>query len=295
MTAAERGVLLLCCELGQSDARPLSMVQFRTLSRRVYMDTSRPQPLSRDLQAEDLKALAYDSEQAEHIVSLLDRESVLERYLEAMKRHGFKAITRISAEYPPRISEKLGTDAPPTLFCLGDISLLQKPCISLVGSRNLLPRGAEFARKVGRLAAEEGFVLASGGASGADTEAQNACLAAGGDVIVFTAGRLLDCTPHPHILYVSENGCEHPFSVQRALSRNHLIHAIGEKVFVAQTDFLKGGTWHGSMDNLRRGWTPIFVCDDASDGARGLCERGATAVKDFDSTRELKSETLRFL
>ena len=62
----------------------------------------------------------------------------------------------------------------------------------------------------------EELVLASGGANGADQTAQAACVRAGGNVIVFTAGRLLDCAAHARVLYVSEGGCELPFSTPRA-------------------------------------------------------------------------------
>ena len=37
MTAAEEGVLLLCCKLGDPNARPLTMAQFRELGNRVRM------------------------------------------------------------------------------------------------------------------------------------------------------------------------------------------------------------------------------------------------------------------
>ena len=69
---------------------------------------------------------------------------------------------------------------------------------------------------------------------GADRAAQEACLTAGGSAVVFPAGRLLDCPAQAHVLYLAEQGYDLPFSAQRALSRNHFIHAMGEKTLVAQ-------------------------------------------------------------
>ena len=293
MTAADRGVMLLCCNLGQESAHPLTMAQFRTLSVRAHENRERGDPL-RELSRNDLLGLGYDAPTAERILRLLDREEQLDAYLRAMERRGYTAVTRISADFPPVISEKMGFSSPPVLFCLGDTSLFQRRCISVVGSRKLTQTGKDFAETAGRLIAEAGFVLSSGGAEGADRTAQEACLAEGGSVIVFTAGRLLDCTAHGRVLYVSEEGCELGFSTARAMSRNRLIHAIGEKVLVAQTGFEQGGTWHGTADNLRRELSPVFVHDDGSDGARGLTELGAVPVTELTDLSLLQSAQLAF-
>ena len=55
------------------------------------------------------------------------------------------------------------------------------------------------------------------------------------------------------MLYCSAGGYELPFSTPRALARNCLIHAMGEKTLVAQCAEGTGGTWSGSQWNLRRG------------------------------------------
>ncbi len=293
MTAAERGILLLCCPLGDPDAPVLTMAQFRTLSVRAHAQTDRPDDPLTQLTARDVQALGYSAEGAARIAGLLHRERQLEGYLDAMQKRGFCAVTRISAAYPPMISEKLGMNAPPVLFTLGDQALLQRPCVSVVGSRALEAPGRRFAETAGRLAAEEGYVLASGGANGADQTAQAACVRAGGNVIVFTAGRLLDCTPARGVLYVSEGGCALPFSTPRAMSRNHLIHAMGEKVLVAQCANGTGGTWHGTVDNLRAGWSPVFVNDDGSSGVTALCARGAQAVRRLESIRALAERQMK--
>lgn len=64
------------------------------------------------------------------------------------------------------------------------------------------------------------------------------------------------------------------------MSRNRLIHAMGQKVFVAQSDYGTGGTWNGTMENLKEGWDPVFVYDGEPEepATRGLLERGAEPV-----------------
>ena len=80
------------------------------------------------------------------------------------------------------------------------------------------------------------------------------------------------------MLLCSETGFTLPFSPQRAISRNRLIHAMGLRTFVAQTSAGTGGTFRGTVENLSHGWSPVFVHADGSEGARLLCLRGAIPV-----------------
>ena len=53
----------------------------------------------------------------------------------------------------------------------------------------------------------------------------------------------------------------------------------GQKTLVAQCSKGSGGTWHGSVENLKHGWSDVYVFDDGSEGANALMERGASGVK----------------
>lgn len=204
------------------------------------------------------------------------------------RRRGITALTRISEGFPQRL-RLLGRDCPPALFCRGDRGLLETACVALVGARALSPRSRRFAQHIGRLAALEGYTLVSGGAAGADTAAQEACLAAGGRVIVFLPDELIRHAPRERVLFCSEEGERVAFSAARALRRNRLIHALGEKTFVAQCAAPSGGTWSGASENLRRGLSPVFILDEDSEGCRALVGLGALPVGETPaSIRELR-------
>ena len=100
---------------------------------------------------------------------------------------GCHPISRVGEEYPQSIHNRLGLDAPGCLWSRGDLELLQKPAVALVGSRDLAPDNLAFAKEVGRQAARQGYVLVSGNARGADRAAQDSCLEAGGEVIAIVA------------------------------------------------------------------------------------------------------------
>lgn len=291
MNAREWGIALLCCVLPGDDLMPLTPAQLRILHQRVLAAGIPDQP-GQNVSVSHLMALGYSAPEAERICALLSREAALERYLDGARARGIYPVTRISPEYPQRLRIELGLNAPALLFASGDPALFSHEAIGLVGSRELRRPGAAFARRVGILAAREDYVLVSGNAYGADQTGQRACYDAGGAYIAYVADDLTrHCTHDTGCqLMVSEGGYDLPFSKARALRRNHFIHAQGEKVFVAQTDAGHGGTWCGTVDNLRSCWSEIYVHWDGSAGARMLCERGAMplAMEELTSLRHLR-------
>lgn len=280
MNPRDQGFLLLTGQLGDPNRKPLTVAQFRALAQRAQQ-MERPRQ-ERSLEIEDLIAMGYDFLTAEHILTLLSQEVLLEQYLAQGTKQDIYPITRIDPGYPPFLRQRLGPDSPASLWAKGPAALLNTPAISLVGSRELLPQNQAFAWEVGKQAALQGFTLVSGNARGADLTAQEGCLAYGGRVISVVADRLDKCPLHKNVLYLSEDGYELPFSAQRALSRNRIIHCLSMCVFVAQVRLHKGGTWSGTSRNLNKGWSPVLCFDDGSAGVRALQEMGAAAVTQED-------------
>jgi len=291
----ERGFLLLSCHLGNPDRHVLTTAQLRTLGMRM-----REKPVSdldRDLEDTDLMALGYSRDMALRIVSLLEEEELLDRYLAKAWQADCLPLCRVSPLYPQRLKQRLGLDAPGCLWAKGDLSILDGPKAALVGSRDLSPVNGEFAREVGRQAALQGYTLVSGNARGADRAAQDACLDAGGRVISIISDSLAQKSLKERVLYLSEEDFEVEFSAQRALSRNRCIHALGEKTFVAQCAYQQGGTWDGTVKNLRLGYSPVFVFDDRSPASLQLSQMGAAPVSlaDLQDFSALTPEQTNFL
>ena len=276
MTGAEKGFLLLTSQLGDPDRRPLTVAEFRDLTRRITQLTVRQR--SGHVSVRELVSVGYSEAFAWQVVSLLQGEKLLEYYLLQAKKAGCIPITRASENYPLSVRKRMGLDSPGVLWTKGDASLLQRPKVALVGSRDLQSENAAFAEEVGRQAARQGYTLVSGNARGADKLAQNACLRAGGSVISVVADSLLDCTPAENMLYISENSFDAAFSARRALSRNCVIHTLGYITFVAQAGLRQGGTWDGTEKNLRYGWSPVYCYADDSITQRTLVEMGACPI-----------------
>ena len=276
MNPREQGFLLLSSQLGNPDRHPLTGPQLRTLSWRVALADR--EVADRDLEVKDLTALGYDRNMAQRIVTLLGDTALLERYLYRGKQAGCVPLTRVSAGYPDTVHNRLNEDAPGCLWAKGELSLLHEPAVALVGSREIREENLRFAREVGRQAARQGLVLVSGNARGADKAAQESCLAEGGKVICVVADELQRHGEKENVLYLSEDGFDLPFSNQRALSRNRVIHCMGLRTFVAQCDYRKGGTWDGTVKNLRFGWSQVYCCKDGSLAMENLSDMGAELI-----------------
>lgn len=291
MTGLERGFLLLTSHLGDPDRKVLTAAQMRILADRVR-NAQNPGE-DRELSEKDLVSLGYSREMASRIVKLLSQEDVLDHYLQQGKRAGCVPVTRVSRDYPLILRQRLGLDSPGCLWVKGDVSLLNTPAISLVGSRELREENGRFAAAVGYHAAMQGLTLVSGNARGADRTAQEACLNAGGRVISIVADELGKFRQRRNVLYLSEDDFDEGFSAQRALSRNRCIHALGQVVFVAQSDLHRGGTWDGTVKNLRFGWSNVVCFRDGSEAMMQLEQMGAYLIgleelQDFSGLADLQ-------
>ena len=276
MNARELGFLLLTSHLGNPDRRVLTAAQLRTLADRVRRAKAPGE--DRELSEKDLMELGFNREMSQRMVGLLNEEEVLAHYLKRGARQGCAPITRVSEAYPLILRQRLELDSPGCLWAKGDLTILNTPAIALVGSRDWREPNREFAEAVGRQAAEQGVTLVSGNARGADRTAQEACLKAGGRVISIVADELSKQPECRNLLYLSEEDFDEPFSAQRALSRNRCIHTLGRMVFVAQSSLGKGGTWDGTVKNLRFGWSPVACFRDGSEAAAQLEQMGAYLV-----------------
>ena len=114
----------------------------------------------------EIKALGIDEEAARELVSprILERaRSVLER----MGELGFKVLTIEDDTYPAQLREIY--DPPAVLYYAGDVSVLNGPIVSMVGSRKPTPYGFMVAEKIAGDLAGCGLVVASGLARGIDS------------------------------------------------------------------------------------------------------------------------------
>lgn len=107
------------------------------------------------------------------IPSLADAE----REAEAVRRAGGVYLFAGRPGFPALLAEAEG--APPVLSVAGDVALLDRPTVAMVGARNASAAAVRFARQLAAELGELGYVVVSGLARGIDTAAHRGALGNG--------------------------------------------------------------------------------------------------------------------
>ncbi|MGH7559117.1 MAG: DNA-processing protein DprA [Gemmatimonadota bacterium] len=99
-----------------------------------------------------------------------------------------RIVRRGSPAYPPLLLAI--PDPPEQLHCSGDIGLLCRTAVAVVGSRKASPMGRAMAERLGAALAGRGIVVVSGCAVGIDAGAHAGALSAGGPTVAVLGGGL---------------------------------------------------------------------------------------------------------
>lgn len=99
---------------------------------------------------------------------------------------GQRALTLADTDYPRALLDL--PDPPTLLYVRGDASLLQRPALAIVGSRNATPQGGRDAEAFAAALAARGWVVVSGLALGIDAAAHRGALGTGATVAVVGTG-----------------------------------------------------------------------------------------------------------
>ena len=204
-----------------------------------------------------------------------------------------------------------GLPSPPRLYVRGDPASLSRPSISVVGSRRATPYGIACAELAGRVAAEAGVTVVSGGAVGCDQAAGRAALAAGGrHVLVFGTGAdrvypaecadLADAVVATGGAVVSIERWGVPPRRYAFPKRNRVIAALSLALVICEAG-VPSGTFSTAETALELGrellCMPGSILSPLSAGTNRLIAEGAACISDEASLEVAVSRiygTLRF-
>ncbi|HSX27174.1 MAG TPA: DNA-processing protein DprA [Patescibacteria group bacterium] len=185
---------------------------------------------------------------------------------------------------------------PKELYIWGNLApLLVRSRLAVVGSRKITPYGQTVTTRFAREAAEQGIVIVSGLAYGADSIAHRACLEVGGQTIAILPTGLDTIYPAAHrglAKQIVEKGgaviSEYPpkttaYAVN-FIARNRLVSGISDGVLITEAA-LKSGTLHTANFALNQGRTvmavPGNITSPGSVGTNNLIKAGAVPVTDI--------------
>jgi DNA processing protein len=123
----------------------------------------------------ELEGLKFPAEAAQFIFDGKARRAAEEEWARVATQ-GASLISYTCAEYPERLREIY--DPPPVLWARGDVKLLSRPSIAVVGTRHPTPYGTGVAEMLARDLAARRLLIVSGMARGIDSCAHKGALAA---------------------------------------------------------------------------------------------------------------------
>ncbi|HMK68934.1 MAG TPA: DNA-processing protein DprA [Stellaceae bacterium] len=214
--------------------------------------------------------------------------SAAERELASLGKIGARLIAWGEPEYPAPLAAL--EDAPPLLSVRGDLALLQRRAIGVVGARNASANGRRFAREIAADLGREGLLVVSGLARGIDAAAHQGALASGTMAVV--AGGI-------DVVYPEENRGLYEAIVERGIvvaelavgtepkakhfpRRNRIISGSSLGVVVIEAA-LRSGSLITARFALEQGREVLAVpgspLDPRCRGTNDLIRRGATLVE----------------
>ncbi|QZX99805.1 DNA-processing protein DprA [Halobaculum rubrum] len=236
----------------------------------------------------------------EWVTQRLGRSTRLAMSLEDLNNRGIWVTTVYEPSYPSRLAENLGRKVPPFLYVAGEEEHLSTTAVGFVGSRDADETDRGHTRRLVEKVSDDGFGIVSGGAKGIDETSEKTGLEYGGPVIEFPAegihhclqdGTIRDAVMEGQMTLASHYHPRASWNVGAAMGRNKLIHGFGKYTVVVRSGDETGGTWEGSIENLKHGWSPLLVCkdDDTPPGNEALIKEGGIPI---DPTTIPKEESL---
>lgn len=217
--------------------------------------------------------------------------------IKSTEKIGAKIIPACDPDYPDILRNT--PNFPAVITVLGDVSLLSREIIAIIGGRNSSMNGRNFANKLALNLSEAGFIIVSGLARGIDTAA-NSVIYKNHPTIAVTASGIDVVYPRENLdLYkrITENGglviTELPFATkpkpQYFPQRNRIISGLSLGVVVIEAS-KKSGSLITADFALNQGREVFavsgFPLDSRCSGSNYLIKNGAKLVESADDIIE---------
>jgi DNA processing protein len=289
-----QALLALCSPFALTDERldggPFTLAEWNKIEKQIQQSSwKNPAELQGRTADQIAKALSISMGDANRIARLLERSGRIALELENIFSRGMWVVTRMDQLYPAKLRDTLKHQAPTVLFGAGEIQLLGRGGVAVIGSRNIDEAGTLFAREAGRKIAESGLPVISGGARGTDRLAMEGALQSGGFAIGALADSLeatirkadvRDFVINGRLALLTPYSPTAGFSIGAAMGRNKVIYGLADFAIVVSSDYQTGGTWAGASEALKSNWCPVFVRQsaDTPKGNRELEKLGAVSL-----------------
>ncbi len=217
-----------------------------------------------------------------------------------------RVVTLADEEYPPMLREII--DPPLALHFRGDLSLLTRPALAMVGSRRASPYAINAAEHLAKQLAPSGLVIVSGLARGIDAASHHAALDAGGTTIAVLGTGIDVIYPRSNArlfrriesagLIVTEFPPGTPPKPENFPIRNRVISGLSHGTLVVEATRRSGSliTARMAAEQGREVFAlPGSIFSAGSEGTHRLIQYGAKLVHDANDVLEELPGHLRLM
>jgi DNA processing protein len=218
-------------------------------------------------------------------------DAAIAREEDALATAGGRFLVFGDPAYPPALAAL--PDAPPVLSAIGDLGLLSRPTLAVVGAREASMAACRLAGELTRALGAAGFVVASGLARGIDAAAHQAALPTG--TVAVLAGGIDQVYPpqnaglHAAIaaegLLLSESPWGAPPVARAFPRRNRIVSGLSKGVVVIEAAARSGSliTAHRAAEQGRDVFVvPGSPADPRYAGSNSLIRDGAILTRDIN-------------
>jgi predicted Rossmann fold nucleotide-binding protein DprA/Smf involved in DNA uptake len=290
MTDRSMAITTLCSHLCVGEGvSPLEPKEYTNLALLMNKKNIMPESLLFFNKNDFLEKLEVTEKEAERLLRLIDRSASLSFEISKYENMGISIVTRADSTYPENLKKKLKTSCPPLFYVAGDISLLNCKAVGYVGSRSIGEKDISFTKSTVQKTLNAGYAVVSGGAKGTDSVAEEYALSNDGIAIAYLSDSMLRKLRNPQtiqaiqqkkLLLLSVSKPTAGFNVGVAMMRNKYIYAQSDATVVIKSDYNKGGTWAGAIENLKNKNRALTLCWNhlSYPGNKTLIEKGAIPI-----------------
>jgi DNA processing protein len=251
-----------------------------------------------------LEALPDMARRAGGAAYVLPDEQRVSAEIEAGEQMGAALLVLGDPAYPPLLAAV--DPPPPILWTRGDINMLSRPTVGMVGARIASAGGQRIARGLAQQLGEAGHVIVSGMARGIDAAAHLGALPTG--TVAVLGGGIDDIYPPEHgDLYaqIVAQGCvvsESPVGARAQARdfprRNRVISGLSRGVIVVEAELRSGSLITARLANEQGRdvfAVPGSPLDPRSRGPNDLIRQGAILCEGLDDVTRAFDNALRTL
>lgn len=288
MNKNSEAIIILCADLGiTKNSRPFQPVEWGMLAKKMLECNVEPYQVIEMTNEEIKEKLELEDKVVERIRNLILRKKLCLFEVETFKKLGVNIVTRADRDYPRRLKQKLQSSCPPLFYYAGNIRILNKKAVGIIGTREVTQKEVDFIRSTLVKLNPNEHAIVTGGGKGTDAAVQEIGFNKSYDQIQFVADSLFKRMKDPmtlkqlrnnQMLILSITRPDSNFKVGMLMGRNKYIYSQTDLTIIVNSDFEAGSIWNGALEAQKKKLCNIYCMESTRKGNQALIEKGCKKI-----------------